>query len=422
MIPSTALADVLPPKKQLELDVIPQKVVCKEGLVKVIKKSNGMPACVKPDTAEKFAKRGIVEPIDTKLLDAIKSRTPIGTVKKLLVTKIAGNAGRLDLTPTTSAYNFIFEVCANEKTIRSPEVLISSDSEVRSIKLADRIMANSCNTSVAVIKASNPDSIQITLVNKGGITEKITSLENKVQELQEKLNEEKSSLKTSSHMLEKQSDYKQRVTESANKISELRKELNAAKEELNKYLFSFYAKPTKISDYKKPLSFGGLPVEGVLINKLSVTEQVGVMETPPLYNVVFEACAGENVVRAPQIQVSSDTGTVLVLLAEKILPNSCQMGTGKIKASDSNSVTVSLKTPADLSAKIASLEKMISDMQGQIALDKTELNNLVRLAPDKRPADFDTKITELTAKIADQRNKINDSKVELYRLLSQVYR
>lgn len=421
MIPSTALADVLPPKKQMDLNVSANKVICKEGLVKVIKTSNAKPACVKPSTAEKFVKRGIVEPIDTKLLDSIKNRNPIGTVKKISVIKVSGDSGRLDLSPTTTAYNFVFEVCADDRTIRAPEVLISSDSEVRSIKLADRIMANTCGTSVAVIKTSNPDSIQATLTNKGGITEKITSLESKVKELQEKLDSEKNNVKTLSQMTEKPSDYKKQVSESTNKISDLRKELNTAKEELNRYLFHFYAKPSKISDYKKPLSFGGLPVEGVLVNKLSVSEQVGVMETPPLYNVVFEVCAGDVVVRAPQIEISSDISKVTVKLADKILSNSCQMGTGKVKASDMDSVAVSLKTPAELSAKISSLEKMISEMQATISDDKKALNELIRLAPEKRPSDFDEKVTELTASIADLRNQINDARVELYRLLSQVY-
>ena len=421
MIPSTVLADVLPPKKQTDLNVPAQKVICKEGLVKVIKKSNGNPVCVTPNTAEKFEKRGIVEPIDKNMLETVKNRSPIGTVKKISVTKVFGDSGRLDLSPTTVAYNVIFEVCSNERAIRAPEVLVSSDSEVKKIKLSNKIAANSCEISAGTIKTTNPDSISMTLINQGGITDRITTLENKIKDLQEKLDAEKSGLKTSSQMEEKPADYKQKVSESTGKITELRKELNAAKEEYYRYLFSFYAKSSKIADYKKPISFSGLPVEGVLVSKLSVTEQVGVMETPPLYNVVFEACAGDMIVRAPQIEVGSDTGKITVKLADKIAANSCQMGTGKIKASDKNTVTVSLKTPAEISDKIASLEKMISDMQATIALDKTELNNLVRLAPEKRPADFDSKVTELTAKISDLRGKINDSRIELYRLLSQIY-
>lgn len=421
MIPSTVLADVLSPKKQTDLNVPTNKVICKEGLIKVIKKSNGKPACVTPNTAEKFEKRGIVEPIDKKTLETIKNRNPIGTVKKISVTKVFGDSGRLDLSPTTVAYNVIFEVCSSDKAIRAPEVLLSSDSEVKRIKLSNKILANSCEISAGTIRTTNLDSITATLINQGGITDRITSLENKIKELQEKLGGEKTNLATSARMSEKPTDYKQKVSDSTGKISELRKELNAAKEEYYRYLFSFYAKSTKISDYKRPLSFSGLPIEGVLINKLSVTEQVGVMETPPLYNVVFEACAGNNVVRAPQIEVSSDSGVVVVKLAEKILPNSCQMGTGKVKASDTESVSVSLKTSADLSEKIANLEKMISDLQGVIASDKSELNSLVRLAPEKRPVDFDQKVTELTAKIADLRNQINDTRTELYRILSQIY-
>lgn len=421
MIPSTALADVLPPKKQTDFNISAKKVICKEGLFKVIKKSNGKPACVKPDTAEKFEKRGIVVPIDKKLLDIIKNRNPVGTVKTISVTKVFGDSGRLDLSPTTVAYNFVFEVCAGDKVIRAPEVLVSSDSEVKHIKLSNKISANSCETNAAIVKTTNPDSIKATLINQGGITERITSLENKIKELQDKLGAEKTGLASSSHMPEKPADYKQQVSESTKKITDLRKELNAAKEEYYRYLFSFYAKSVKISDYKKPLSFGGLPVEGVLVNKLSVTEQVGVMETPPLYNVVFEACASDTIVRAPQIEVSSDTEMITVKLADKIATNSCQMGTGKIKATDTKSVTVSLKTPADLSEKIASMEKMISDMQVIIAMDKKELNDLVRLAPEKRPANFEEKVTELSANIADLRSKINDTRTELYRILYQIY-
>ena len=127
------------------------------------------------------------------------------------------------------------------------------------------------------------------------------------------------------------------------------------------------------------------------------------------------------IVRAPQIEVSSDSGKVTVKLADKILANSCQLGTGKVKASDTESITVSLKTPADLSLKISTLEKIMKEMQTTIAEDKNTLDELVHLDPDKRPADFEEKVTELTKKIADLRSQINDVRVELYRILSQVY-
>ncbi|MCH7967531.1 MAG: hypothetical protein IIB02_09000 [Thaumarchaeota archaeon] len=47
-----------PPLKQISDGVDPTKVTCTEGLELVIKLSNGLPACVKPKTAEKLIQRG----------------------------------------------------------------------------------------------------------------------------------------------------------------------------------------------------------------------------------------------------------------------------------------------------------------------------------------------------------------------------
>lgn len=56
IIPINAHVDS--PKKQLENGVLPEDVLCKEGLQLVIR-NNGSPACVKPSTAEKFENRGL---------------------------------------------------------------------------------------------------------------------------------------------------------------------------------------------------------------------------------------------------------------------------------------------------------------------------------------------------------------------------
>jgi len=56
IIPINAHVDS--PKKQLEKGVLPEDVLCKEGLQLVIR-NNGSPACVKPSTAEKFENRGL---------------------------------------------------------------------------------------------------------------------------------------------------------------------------------------------------------------------------------------------------------------------------------------------------------------------------------------------------------------------------
>ena len=44
-------------RKQIKLGISPEKVTCEEGLVLMLRPS-GMPACVKPTTAERFQELG----------------------------------------------------------------------------------------------------------------------------------------------------------------------------------------------------------------------------------------------------------------------------------------------------------------------------------------------------------------------------
>src|SRR5437899_167073 len=48
----------LSPLKQLKTGISTYNVICKQGFVLVIKKSDNSPACVKPDTAQKLVERG----------------------------------------------------------------------------------------------------------------------------------------------------------------------------------------------------------------------------------------------------------------------------------------------------------------------------------------------------------------------------
>jgi len=57
----TAFADVISPKQQMKLDFTAEQVICAEGLVKIIKNSNGMASCVKPTTAERLSQNGWAE-------------------------------------------------------------------------------------------------------------------------------------------------------------------------------------------------------------------------------------------------------------------------------------------------------------------------------------------------------------------------
>ena len=52
-----SFGDLESPRKQIKFGVLPEKVTCDEGFVLMIRPS-GMPACVKPTTAEKLEERG----------------------------------------------------------------------------------------------------------------------------------------------------------------------------------------------------------------------------------------------------------------------------------------------------------------------------------------------------------------------------
>ncbi|WP_428327236.1 hypothetical protein [Nitrosopumilus sp.] len=57
-----AFGDVESPRKQIKFGIMPEKITCNEGLVLMLKIS-GMPACVKPTTAERLEERGWKEVI-----------------------------------------------------------------------------------------------------------------------------------------------------------------------------------------------------------------------------------------------------------------------------------------------------------------------------------------------------------------------
>ncbi len=414
----SAYADVIPPKKQLNLDIPPKKVVCKDGLFKIIN-ANGKPACVKPSSAEKLAKYGWAQPVDLKLLEMVKAKAAVGKVNTLVVAKVLGEAGKQSPKEIIVGYNFVFEVCATDRTITIPEIDISSDSEAKHITLATKVLANTCETSATVIKASNPDSIKAVLTNKGGITNTQTTLENNVKDLQEKLTAEKSKLSALTKQEEKPENYRQLASELSTKIIDLRIQLNQARSDLNKYLFLLHVQPSKANAAKAPLSFGGVPVEGQLVNQLSVIQQVGVTEIPPLYNVIYEVCAGPTGIKAPSVKVESDFESKNIVLADRVAPNSCQMGTAKLKAENPDSITVSSVPTAEISAKISQLEAKILELEQMITADKRALSELTKKA--QKPDDFDKQVTELTKKIVDARNGINEAKTELYRILFLYY-
>lgn len=431
--PSQAFADVSSPKKQTKIGIDHTDIICKANLVKVYRINADSTDCFKPSTAQKLMDKGIAKEIPKDKLEAKKSfkqNSPIGTVTSLSTVKQFGAEGKLSTNLRVVEYVHVFEVCANDKTIRAPEVLVKSDSEAKTVKLAQKIMANACYTSSAKIKATDPNSISASLTNKGAISDKLTELEAKVADIQQKLTVLKKSLpditKQDTAISE---DAKKKTTDTTNEISKLRAELNLAKGELNKYLFALYAPPQlKASDVtKQKLTFTGVPIKDTSANIMSISKQVtgtkdqnSALGDLSLYNVVFEACTGKDVLRAPEVKVTSDSEEKIIRISERIIANSCQMSAAKINAKDTKSITLEIANRADISVKITDLEKKIDALIEEQSKHQMSLNKIV--VQSEKPLDYEQKVSELSAKIIQLRNEIRDAKFQLYGSMYEVYK
>jgi hypothetical protein len=179
-----------------------------------------------------------------------------------------------------------------------------------------------------------------------------------------------------------------------------------------------YVTPQKF-DTKQTLSFGGTPIEGSIVNKLSVTQQLASTEQPYGYNVVFEVCAGPQIIRAPVVVVTSDIESTSVKMADRVIPNSCQLGTGKLKSENKDSITVSLANSGDATKVITELENRIVELQASIAKDKQALEELTKMA--QKPMDYEQKVSELTNSIISNRDEINNTRALLHSLLYKFY-
>ncbi|MFB5598457.1 MAG: hypothetical protein ACE5RJ_05540, partial [Nitrosopumilaceae archaeon] len=385
-------------------------------LFKIIKKSTGTPSCVKPETAKKLIEKGWAQAVDVTKIDqfikTLKSRESIGQVKKIAVVGIASDPKIFKSTPAAKSYKVIFEACAGERDIRAPEVILTSQSATSFVKLAQKIPANTCQTNAGVVSAIKPETIEIKLVNNGGISKKITELENKVSDLKEKLQAEKTQLQS-----RVQEGNKEKQGERISSIVELRTELNQAREELNRYLFALSTIPkVKVKDIEIPQTFKGTAIEGITINPLSVNKRL----VEEGFDIVFEMCASSQTVKVPTAIISSDLESKTVKLSDRIIPNTCQLSGIKIKASSADSIQVSIGESAERSATVTELEKKISELADSLQAEHQALQKLTHFAP--RPADFNDQAAKIADNIIDLRAQMNLAKAQLYNLLNQVYK
>jgi hypothetical protein len=160
----------------------------------------------------------------------------------MATTKHYKNPGEVESFPKVNAHNYVFKVCAFEEKIKFPEIIITSDSETKSVKLPRDISADSCNTSAVKVRASDPDSISSRLLNHGGVSEAILDLEKTIEDLKSDITMQREKLSAINDEAPS-NDRAKKVSAIHKKISDIRNELKSERAELQKYLlleFEFY--------------------------------------------------------------------------------------------------------------------------------------------------------------------------------------
>ena len=415
-MPSQSFADVISPRQQMKLDFTAEQIICAEGLVKITKNSSGKVACVKPFTAEKLAENGWAKQLSEKKIDEIKTKKlkkgePAGTITKIATLKQLSVKPTAGVSTSISGYAYVFEACSATKLIKAPEIYVISDSETKNVKLGSSLKSGTCYTSSVIIKAADPNSISATLLNKGGISEKITTLETQIADLKNKIAEAKQKIPTSDDQSPK--------PENMSNIVSMKKDLKGLQDQLRRYLMVLYVPPNvKVSQIDIPKSITGKPLDGMSTSLVSVTESVSPtgLENTDLqrFNVVFEACAGKESIRLPIITVISDSDSVDVKLIDRIIPESCQVGVTRINALDSESISSTISGNSAVSSQIKSLETKIGQMESALADKRSELGDLVS---KKLDATTEPMVLKITLDISEMRADILENRVKLNALL-----
>jgi len=420
-------ADVIAPNKQLDLNFTPQEIICKEKLVKIIRISNDEVACVSPEAVPLLVDRDFALAPNPEIISEVieQQSTPIGKITHMATTKHYKNPGEVESFPKVNVNNYVFKVCAFEEKIKFPEIIITSDSETKSVKLPRDISADSCYTSAVKVRASDPDSISSRLLNHGGVSEVILDLEKTIEDLKSDITIQREKLSAINDETPS-NDRAKKVSAIHKKISDIRNELKNERAELQKYLlFLSLSSTSDISPIVKGKSITGVDVEGTVSEIMSVNEALIQPEDRPensmAYNVVFEICADASPLRLPVVELSSDIAIKVVKMAEKITSNSCQISTGKINALNANSITIQLAGQTHSSETILSLEKKIVSLKDEMKVEQESLT-AVSTSSTISKEERQSSINESTVKLVELRKEINNAKIELHKILLQVYR
>ena len=168
-------------------------------------------------------------------LQAVEAQTS-PSVKKIKIANVAGQDPIFKSQPKTIAYVYVFEACAGASPIRAPEIVVTSDSEVRSVKLAIDLSPSACQVSSTIIKAASPDTIKGKLFTKDTVTKMVSNTEKRLANVKMMLSEKNIELQTTIKQPDSTTNTS-KLVKLSEEIVELRKELKDARAEYYRLLF-----------------------------------------------------------------------------------------------------------------------------------------------------------------------------------------
>lgn len=400
-------ADIIPPKHQAKIGISNDDIVCDSGLFKIFKTGSDTVVCVTPNTAAKLVNSDWAKKVDEKTLNDLinKKSVDLGTISIIETTPIKTNLGKLASGAPISQYGIVFEVCASSP-IYAPDVLIVSDSDTKHYELTELVEADSCVLSATKLKAADPKSINITLQNKGDISNKVVTLQQELDSLKTQLETVRQSMKSPTDI---------DAQKQGKKIADLRKQINDTREKLHRILFTIHVSPTSKQKIEK-MTFSGQVIEGASAKVLSV---LNATQTSSAYDAIFEACAGPSTIKLPVVTITSDKQSIQVKLGQKISANSCQMTSVQIEADDKSTITANPAGNGKSSTKASDLEVKIVSLQDSLVKEKQTLKSLIHNSD--RPANFVELFDAHIVKITELRSQITTAKADFNKILYSSY-
>ena len=143
-----------------------------------------------------------------------------------------------------------------------------------------------------------------------------------------------------------------------------------------------------------------------------------VPSTDKEYSVIFQVCAEDTIMRAPEVKLSSDLEEKNIRISQEIKPNTCRQTSAFIKATDSETINIEKVDKKKLNILINEVDEKMQTIRSEISDKSAEILKLVtEISENKSPnPEINKKINDLNLEISKLRQDLNENKNERDRL------